>query len=164
MGNAERDYRRLVRARLETLSARMVERLRGLFETPLHPDVAVVDVEVFADGTPPEARIFLMDRHNTEVFGDSEEFLTSSLELLPGVDSSQIDNERLYEFEEAGVDVFETNLDETITWLARCWERTGGGWPGIPAYVSPHDDVRSFDLREKRWTDDREDKERWFAN
>lgn len=118
-----RDYRQLVRGHLEASAVPMTDRFRSLFKKALHPDVRVVDIEVFPDGVPPDARIFLMDGRNDEVFGGPEGPLTSSLDLLPGVDLYQNEEGRPYEFEATGFDAFDINVGETVAWLARCWER-----------------------------------------
>lgn len=141
----------------------MVRRFRSLFERPLHPDARVVDVEISPDGVPPDARIFMMDEGDNEVFDSSEEFLDSSLELLPDTDPYREEDFSLDSPVDTDFDPFTINIEETVSWLARCWNNAGGGWSDIPAYVCPHDDIRSFDLRKGHWSNDAEDKYLFFS-
>ncbi len=166
-------YQRLIMSYLEKLSDRLRAELRLLLSNRFHPDVALVDIEVFADGLEWElpVRLFLMDKGNNEVFHDDPGYFPeSSMGFLVVVErvipDDLVDGEALVDvqdaLEEAGVDTSEVETQAIIAWFAACWQQAGGGECPLPAYICAHDDIRSFDLKQMEWAPDAEGKWKYF--
>jgi hypothetical protein len=158
------EYRAFVRENLERHTAALTAQLRDILALRFHPDVVLLDFEVFHDGLAEElpVRGFFMDRSNNEVFSDDPALTGSSLDLLPDIPHIIPESEKprlqAIEAAEADIDTISIEAAEIIAWFAHCWTAAGGQDFPLPAYICRHDDITSFDLKQQKWLPDEEGK------
>lgn len=162
-------YKPWIRSLLDRLSPALESQLRTILRYHFHPRVVLLDTEVFPDGLRDGVpmRIFLIDAQNSEAFHDDHAyFLPSTIGILEDVREvippDEIERQKRYE--DAGVATLEIEMVALVEWFAACWIRVDGQQCPLPAYISFHDDIASFDLKQMKWEANAQGKWTHFTN
>ncbi|MGZ3715831.1 MAG: hypothetical protein ACXVA4_10455 [Ktedonobacterales bacterium] len=149
-------YKQWIRRYLDRLSPALENQLQTILSYRFHPQVVLLDTEIFPDGLREgiPIRMFLIDKHNSEVFHSNPAyFLPSSISLLEDIKEvipqSQVDRQQLYQ--DAGIDTLDIEMGTLVEWFTECWIRADGRQCKLPAYICYHDDNKAFDLRQMKW-------------
>lgn len=149
-------YQQWIRRFLEKLSPALESQLQTIFSYRFHPQVVLLDIEVFPDGFREGVpmRMFLIDARGCEAFHhDPAYFLPTSIGLLEEIKEviPQSEGDRQKQYEDAGIETLEIEMTTLIEWFVACWIRVDGPHFQLPAYICYHDDRESFDLKQMKW-------------
>jgi hypothetical protein len=133
----QRTADQLLRQALEPLTDKCVAALATALAQNHPPDTVLIDINVRAsdlatDFTPTW---FRMDETTGQI-GDPQYLMLSD---RPIVDDDAVGD---------------GSMQILAEWFADCWNRAGGATSAYPAYLCQHDDIESFDLRQRIWIDD----------
>ena len=151
----EDTYAEMVREHLIPFREQLTRELAAIPLSAL-PQDAILDVEVFPDSLMNGvfASAGFLDASGGRVIGES-------YFLLDGV-AFHIDRAKLHDVLAAphDFDVLAKNMDLQVEVIAEAWTMAWGQAAPCRAYACRHDDDASFDLNQRRWVID--DEEKWI--
>jgi hypothetical protein len=150
-------FRSEVQQYLSVLDLSLVDVLRALIEYDYPAEVFALSFEVFSDSFTSQfpARVFFVDRNNTEFFlyteGEAQYPSPIAPELLEidGIYPDEI--EEALEALDPHADAWQIATQEFITWFAKCWGVAGGASFPLVATIVSHDSEQEFNLVQERW-------------
>ncbi len=146
------DYHTCVRRHLDAQSPLLVEQLRALVRQRFHPRVSRLRLEVLPGGLMGQLplTVLMLDEANCPALHDDAAFPRRLLEevehLIPLAEAEQI-----RQYDEAGVETIEVELQTLIEGVAACWIEAGGREFPLAASIGIRGDIESFDLKHSEW-------------
>jgi hypothetical protein len=144
-----------IKSNLNDSSKLLIDKLNQISLLNFNPNIDLIDFEIFIEPTRFEIDImmFSMDKEGNEVFdeGNQGNYFAGSQEIISEVTFYSDDNfpENDDFFEKAD----EIERQAIIEWFIKCWEQSTCNHIRLPIYVSIHDDLKSYDLKNQIWID-----------
>jgi hypothetical protein len=154
---ADNSFTVIVREYLSKLEAPLTTALQKLVRYQYPKEVYALAFEVFSDSFTSQfpARVFFMDRSNTEYF-----LYENNVAKYPSpIDPEILKVEYVYpeELEEEftakdpELDPWSIATTEFIAWFYSCWTKAGGKNFPFVATIAHHDSSREFNLKTGQW-------------
>lgn len=146
------DYQTFVRQRLDARSPLLVEQLRAIVRQRFHPRVSQLRLEVLPGGLMGRLplTIFMLDEANFHVLHNGAAFPGRLLEevehIIPAAEA-----EWIRQYNEAGVETGEVELQTLIEWVGACWIEAGGRAFPLAASIGIRGDIESLNLKSGEW-------------
>ncbi len=146
------DYQTFIRQHLDARSPLLVEQLRAIVRQRFHPRVSQLRIEVLPGGLMGQLplTIFMLDAANFHVLHNGDAFPLRLLEEVEHI-IPLAEAEWIRQYDEAGVETIEVELQTLIAWVAACWIEAGGHKFSLAALIGIRGDIESFDLKEGCW-------------
>ncbi len=139
-------YQAFVRQHLDKLSERVDVQLQTLLALHFEPSIRSLEIQIDPRGLggPLPATVLFKDE-----FGRSRR----AIHLLEQVQSVIPPTEltRVAEYNEAGVETTEVELQTLVEWLIERWLQAGGLHFPVPVHIGIQDDIEYFDLGQGQW-------------
>ncbi len=168
MGNYDADrYKNLVRRYLEPLSPLIEAQLRAIFSYRF-PRTSRLHFLVFPNGLSGQlpVTVFCTDESGSQSPHRSGAFPMRLAELVEHV-IPPAEAHLAAEYDRAGVETVEIELQALVEWFADCWAKAGGLDFPLPATIGVRGDIEVFDLKHRAWVHDTHairQKNLWLAN
>jgi hypothetical protein len=146
-----RSLEQQVQDHLSQLTDRLISELRPIVTKTQPQDTYLLDFEVHADGFGDSFPVYWdpFDAELTQLPGRTDLLADIPYTIPPEI----IDSE---EYDDMGIDAWNIAFRMLAPWFAECWHAAGGLDCAYPAYICQHDDVESFDLKQRTWISDDE--------
>lgn len=135
----------------------LIQNIKEILSFQYYNEIELLDFEVSSQPFELSIRMFSMDREANEIFyeGPDEAIFAGSHQLIEDIEYYNLPEDKLDDFWE----FYEQN-DESISraekltiveWFIGCWDQANGESVPLPAYLTFHDDIESYDLFNKKW-------------